>query len=186
MEVEEEVMKDELIVEKILDERIKKGKFEYLVKWKNYDNVEDTTWEPVENIGAYQNLIDAFEKSLMANKKEQDLLDRNGKEKAKKNIATKEAKSNTAPKAAKKKGSKKTEKTKPKNEGDSAEVHEDVYIIESLLKKNGSKFLVKWENYSEEYNTWEPKSSIPDFIVKVTCQYKRNLNVVVLGPVYLT
>ena len=42
-----------------------------------------------------------------------------------------------------------------------------VYIIESLLKKEGSMFLVKWENYSDLWNSWEPKEGIPPFIVKV-------------------
>jgi len=44
---------------------------------------------------------------------------------------------------------------------------EDVYIIESLKEKKGNNFLVKWENYTDEENTWEPRSSIPGFILKV-------------------
>ena len=43
----------------------------------------------------------------------------------------------------------------------------DVYNIESLVKKQGSKYLVKWENYPADQNTWEPKASIPKFILKV-------------------
>merc|ERR1711892_785381 len=43
---------------------------------------------------------------------------------------------------------------------------EDVYNIESLVKKNGAKYLVKWENYPADQNTWEPKVSIPGFILK--------------------
>ena len=48
------------------------------------------------------------------------------------------------------------------------DTEEDVYIIESLKERSGNKFLVKWENYPEEENTWEPKSSIPDYILKVS------------------
>ena len=44
---------------------------------------------------------------------------------------------------------------------------EDVYIIESLREKKDSNFLVKWENYPEEENTWEPRGEIPGFILKV-------------------
>ena len=44
---------------------------------------------------------------------------------------------------------------------------DDVYIIESLKEKKGNSFLVKWENYSEEENTWEPRTSIPGFVLKV-------------------
>ena len=56
-------------------------------------------------------------------------------------------------KAGKKKVQKKTE--------------DEVYIIESLKEKKGQTFLVKWENYPEEQNTWEPRKSIPSFILKV-------------------
>ena len=45
---------------------------------------------------------------------------------------------------------------------------EEVYIVEALLEKKGSKFLVKWENYSEDWNSWEPRSGLPFFIIKVT------------------
>ena len=45
---------------------------------------------------------------------------------------------------------------------------EDIYNIEALVEKKGSKYLVKWENYPSSQNTWEPKSSIPPFIIKVT------------------
>ena len=46
-------------------------------------------------------------------------------------------------------------------------VEEDVYNIEALMEKKGSKYLVKWENFPEDQNTWEPKSSIPALILKV-------------------
>ena len=44
---------------------------------------------------------------------------------------------------------------------------DDVYNIEALVEKRGSKYFVKWENYTEDQNTWEPKSSIPPYIIKV-------------------
>ena len=44
---------------------------------------------------------------------------------------------------------------------------DDVYIIESLREKKGKQFLVKWENYPEDDNTWEPRVSIPDYILQV-------------------
>ena len=43
---------------------------------------------------------------------------------------------------------------------------EELYLIEKLLKKKGSKYLVKWKNYPEEQNTWEPQSNIPEAIIK--------------------
>merc|ERR1712128_332041 len=56
--------------------------------------------------------------------------------------------------------SKKEKKTKQKP------IPEDVYNIEALVEKKGSKFLVKWENWPSDTNTWEPKASIPAFILK--------------------
>ena len=46
--------------------RTKKGKLEYLVKWKDYDLPEDNTWEPVNNIVKYQQLVEEYESKLIA------------------------------------------------------------------------------------------------------------------------
>jgi len=43
---------------------------------------------------------------------------------------------------------------------------DEVYVIESLIEKEGSMYLVKWDNYSHFWNTWEPRNEIPAFIVK--------------------
>ena len=40
---------EEHVIEKILNERIEANKKEYLVKWKDYED-EDNTWEPKENL----------------------------------------------------------------------------------------------------------------------------------------
>ena len=47
-------------VEKVLEKRFRKGRAEYFVKWKNYD---ETTWEPLKNLTNVKDLIDKFEKS---------------------------------------------------------------------------------------------------------------------------
>ena len=172
---------EEYIVEQILDERIKKGKFEYLVKWKGYDNAKDNTWEPVQNIGQYQNLIDAFEKNLMESRMEEDITNKVEKLERKK----RESQGKTAPITPEKlhngtltneskSHSRKQEdymsasKNKEEKANQREEPPEKIYIIESLLKKNGSKFLVKWENYPKDYNSWEPRSCIPPNIVQVS------------------
>ena len=36
-------------VEKVIDDRIRKGKQEFLVKWEGYDS-DENTWEPYNNI----------------------------------------------------------------------------------------------------------------------------------------
>ena len=44
---------------------------------------------------------------------------------------------------------------------------DEVYNVEALLEKRGYKYLVKWENYPEVYNSWEPRFALPEHIVKV-------------------
>ena len=66
------------------------------------------------------------------------------------------------------------EKTKMKNKKKETTPKEDVYNIEYLKERKGSRFLVKWENYPEEDNTWEPRASIPSFILKVLCTNSSN------------
>ena len=33
---------------------------------------------------------------------------------------------------------------------------DDVYTVEKVLRKEGQRYLIKWENYGDEHNTWEP------------------------------
>lgn len=63
-----ESSEEEYVVEKIVDRRERKGKIEYLLKWKGYDSSANT-WEPKENLECPE-LIKAFEDSRTAAKKE--------------------------------------------------------------------------------------------------------------------
>jgi len=174
LQVEKEKESNDVqIVEQILDERIKKGKFEYLVKWKGHNNAKENTWEPVQNIGQYQHLIDAFEKQLMMNKVNQEnTARRESRKRSSVDISSidlvvhsKESKERNDFKIKTPEKKKIKEKNKVKKLKKELK-EEEVYIIESLMKKNGSRYLVKWENYSEEHNTWEPRSSIPAHIIQ--------------------
>ena len=52
---------EEYEVDAILKKRVKKGKTEYFVRWKYYN---DTTWEPEENLQNVLQMIDEFEKKV--------------------------------------------------------------------------------------------------------------------------
>ena len=36
----------------------------------------------------------------------------------------------------------------------------DVYIIEKIIRKDENKYLVKWRNYSSDFNSWIDKNDM--------------------------
>ena len=54
-------------VEAVIDKRIKFRKVEYLIKWRNYSN-DQNTWEPIENLVNVKNLIESFEENRGSSK----------------------------------------------------------------------------------------------------------------------
>merc|ERR1712013_249078 len=48
-------------VERIVDTRVVDGVTEYLVKWEGWENEEDQTWEPKENLVGSEKLIKKYE-----------------------------------------------------------------------------------------------------------------------------
>jgi len=58
---------EEYEVQSIIEKRLRKGKVEYLVKWKGWDDPADNTWEPVANLECPE-IIEAYEKKLGGDK----------------------------------------------------------------------------------------------------------------------
>ncbi|WKY02235.1 hypothetical protein Q1695_015896 [Nippostrongylus brasiliensis] len=68
---------EEYVVEKILGKRTRKGRVEYLIKWRGYDDPDDNTWEPAGQCDCAE-LIKEFEKQYRKGSKEKDVVE-NGK-----------------------------------------------------------------------------------------------------------
>ena len=62
LKLQEDNEEDAFEIEMILDKRVIKGKkVEYLIKWKNFDDPEDNTWEPADDLEVADELIQIFE-----------------------------------------------------------------------------------------------------------------------------
>merc|ERR1712106_653936 len=68
----EEEEEAEYEVEKILDHKYDDGVVQYLVKWKNWNNDEDNTWEPSDNLVGSEKIIEKYEKKQKLKKTEED------------------------------------------------------------------------------------------------------------------
>ena len=131
MEEEEE----EYVVEKILDKRTRGGRVEYYLKWKGY-NEEDNTWEPVENLDC-PDLIAEFEEQRKKKKQENKT-----KEAAEVSKSAKKPKT-SVPESEKKETKKKKSEEESKPRGFDRGL-EPEKIIGATDASGELMFLIKW------------------------------------------
>lgn len=123
-------------VEEILDVAVKKGKKEFLIKWKGYDTSQ-SSWEPEKNLSC-KHLIEAF-------------YEKTGKrgDEGKK----------TEPEGSKPKQAAKAKGQKNK-ENDTVEYEVEKIIDMKTDKKGKKEFRIRWKGYGEDQDTWEPENML--------------------------
>jgi len=152
---------EEYEVEKVLDKRTKKGgKVEYLVKWKTYDDPDDNTWEPAENLDGAEAEIKKFEK-------DQEAKMNKASNKRKSGVAAKDSPAAPASKAAK---ADKEEKPRGFARGLTAEK-----IIGATNEPGELFFLIKWKGSDEAdlVAAKEANVKVPQIVIKF---YEDRLN----------
>jgi len=148
-------------VEKLLDKRVKKGKTEYLVKWKGYEDESENTWEPMDNLDC-EDKIQEFEKK----QKEKEAQEKaKGGEKRKS-----EATAGKAEQEKKRKKDKDENKPRGFARGLTAE-----RIIGATNDPGELFFLIKWKGSDEAdlVPAKEANTKIPQIVIKF---YEERLN----------
>lgn len=120
-------------VEEILDVVVKKGKKEFLIKWKGYTKSE-SSWEPESNLSCKHLIEEFYEKSGKG--------DDTSKPKQ----------------TAKAKGQKNKENNAAAAEEEEYEVEK---IVDMKTDKKGKKeFRIRWKGYGEDQDTWETENNL--------------------------
>jgi len=150
---------EEYEVESIVSKRIKKGKVEYLVKWKGWENPDDNTWEPVEHLECPE-LIQAYEEK------------HGGSAEDKKTPGKRKAESSEGGPSAKKPG--KTVKAEDKLKGFARGLAPEK-IIGATNDPGELYFLIKWKGSDEAdlVPASEANVKIPQVVIKF---YEERLN----------
>jgi chromobox protein 1 len=163
-------------VEKIVNKRYfgKNREIQYLVKWKDFTE-EDNTWEPLKHLKKYncKKIIDDYERTIKSDTNN-NIINKKLKTNADTSDDHNDKKTSVDNKLVTDSGSvvsvsedKQVVKANSVNGSDSNEkkrktVDKKVYFIEKIVDKRfvGNnrlvEYLVKWKDYSDEENTWEP------------------------------
>merc|ERR1712141_837018 len=167
---------EEYEVEEIVEKRMKKGKAEYLIKWKGWSH-DDDTWEPRSNLDC-DKIIDDFEKkldesqskksntekSLKKKAVEDETTSTNDNEKRKSKVNTekvKEADSSNNDKKLDKRSSK-VGKDKPDSEEPANDLIADEIVDKRTVKGGKNEYLIKWKGKKSKDNSWEGTKAIKD------------------------
>merc|ERR1712106_522147 len=163
-------MGEEYEVEKILERRVRKGKTEYLIKWKGYDNEEDNTWEPQENLDCEDKIVD-FEKDRKTREAKEAEKDKEAKAAGSKG---EKRKSEVAGKKEEPKEKKKKEKDDNKPRGFARGLTAE-RIIGAINDPGELFFLIKWKGSDEAdlVPAKEANVKIPQIVIKF---YEERLN----------
>uniref|UniRef100_A0A914E1J6 Chromo domain-containing protein n=1 Tax=Acrobeloides nanus TaxID=290746 RepID=A0A914E1J6_9BILA len=160
-EASEEEGEGTYVVREILDHCKKDGVKHYLVAWKGWDNPEDNTWEPEENLWGARDAIKKFwkkkgvDKSIEINEKVEDKEeeDDDGEYRVQKVIT------HRLYKDLKKQG----------------------IIIDSQFKPDQILYRVRWDGYSPDDDTWEPERIMKNVKAFIEYQKKNHLGIYTTG-----
>lgn len=135
---------NEYEVEAVVDSKTVKGKTKYLIRWKGFEESDDT-WEPEDTLHCPE-LIRAF------NKKGKKVVKKPTKGKKRKRYNDSESEEDNSDDSDFDSGK------KSKGAGGEYEVEK---VLDARINRQGKwEFFVMWKGYGPESNGWEPESNL--------------------------
>jgi len=135
-------VEEEYSVEKVIDRRVRNGRVEYLLKWKGYDD-DDNTWEPEENLDCPA-LIAEFEDNRKDKEKTAEKKKEGDKKEKKRSLPAEDKKASDEKRPAKKKGT--DDDSRPRGFDRGLEPEK---IIGATDSSGELMFLMKWKASDE-------------------------------------
>lgn len=158
----------EFEVEKIVGHRTIKGRRQFLVRWKGYDEDSDT-WEQEKDLNCPQ-LIEEFIAEDEENQENKSKKSENSPKPSKTKSPRADKKSKKRMSSSKKETADgKDTATEDEDEKGEQKEFEVEKIIEVHFKKNKKReFLIRWKGFTSADDTWEPEENLncPELIEK--------------------